>query len=57
MVDAGPVLHAEVGDVLEVVLVNNLDFAINLSPGIPVGSSSDGGAPPTLNPGDTHTAR
>jgi hypothetical protein len=50
---AGPALHAEVGDTIEVVLRNNLDFAINMMPG---GVYMAGGAP-TVNPGDTYTAR
>jgi hypothetical protein len=49
----GPPLHVEVGDMLVVVLRNNLDFPINILPG---GVQADGG-PPTLNPGDTYTAR
>lgn len=50
---SGPALHAEVGDTLVVVLKNNLDFPINMMPG---GMHMDGGAP-TVNPGDTYTAR
>jgi hypothetical protein len=49
---AGPALHAEVGDTIHLVLRNNLDFPINIMAG---GVSSEGA--PTVNPGDTYTAK
>jgi len=47
-----PALHAEVGDVLEVVLKNNLAFPINILPG-----ECGWRPPPPLNPGDVATNR
>lgn len=49
---AGPALHAEVGDTLQVVLRNNLDFPINIM----AGGVADKAAP-SVNPGDTYTAK
>uniref|UniRef100_A0A383V6F7 Plastocyanin-like domain-containing protein n=1 Tax=Tetradesmus obliquus TaxID=3088 RepID=A0A383V6F7_TETOB len=48
----GPALHAEVGDTLQVVLRNNLDFPINIMAG---GIANE--AAPSVNPGDTYTAK
>lgn len=46
-------MHAEVGDTLEVVVKNNLDFPVNILPG---GVTARDGSP-AINPGDTYTAR
>jgi hypothetical protein len=50
---AGPTLHAEVGDTLVVVLLNKLDWPINLI----AGGVDMAGAAPAVNPNDTYTAR
>lgn len=49
---AGPALHGEVGDTIQVVLKNNLDFPVNIMPG-GIGAS----VAPLVNPGDTYTAK
>jgi hypothetical protein len=49
---SGPALHAEVGDTINLVLRNNLDFPINLMAG---GMRSE--SAPIVNPGDTYTAK
>jgi hypothetical protein len=48
----GPALDAEVGDTINFVLRNNLDFPINVMAG---GVRSKGA--PIVNPGDTYTAK
>jgi hypothetical protein len=46
-------MHAEVGDMVEVVLRNTLDFPINIISGGVSASSAES----SINPGDTATTR
>eukprot|EP00879_Flechtneria_rotunda_P000261 GHRR01000344.1.p1 GENE.GHRR01000344.1~~GHRR01000344.1.p1 ORF type:complete len:1159 (+),score=375.53 GHRR01000344.1:116-3592(+) len=48
----GPAIYAEVGDTINIVLKNKLEFPINILAG---GVRAEGA--PTVNPGDTYTAR
>ena len=49
---AGPALHAEVGDTIEVTLKNSLPFPVNMEPGGVTFAN-----PVTVNTGDTYTYR